>query len=77
MFRRTVRSNNQEVRMAVEKGAKTGDQIVLLSGGPVMTVQEESFDHRGVWAQWFSGKKLERGLFAYGSFREATDADRK
>lgn len=63
--------------MTITSGAKAGDQIVLLSGGPVMTVQEPNFDGRGVWAQWFSGKKLEKGLFSYGSFRAATDADRK
>lgn len=62
--------------MTVSSGATTGDQIVLLSGGPVMTVQEEVRDGKGVWAQWFSGKKLERGHFAYGTFRAATDADR-
>lgn len=63
--------------MTNAQNTKAGDQIVLLSGGPVMTVQEMNYDKTGVWAQWFSGKKLERGQFAWGTFRAATDADRK
>lgn len=63
--------------MTINSGASAGDQIVLLSGGPVMTVKTEEYGGKVVTAQWFSGKKLESGVFAYGSFRAATDDDRK
>lgn len=53
----------------------TGDLVQLKSGGPVMTVEEESYDKTGVWCQWFSGKKLERGQFPYGSVQVPKDDD--
>jgi uncharacterized protein YodC (DUF2158 family) len=63
--------------MATKRKFSTGDSIALKSGGPVMTVDSyasESSDK--LWAQWFSGKKLERGLFPEGSLKAAPpDAD--
>jgi len=40
---------------------KTGDTVQLKSGGPIMTVKEQS--GRDVYCQWFAGKKLEFGYF--------------
>ena len=55
------------------KGFEVGDVVVLKSGGPDMTVQEESTgDH--VWCQWFGGRKLERGRFPIASLVPATPA---
>ena len=51
-----------------------GDLVQLKSGGPVMTVQ--SIDPRGnegLWCQWFSGKKLERGHFKQETLVSAKD----
>lgn len=42
-----------------------GDVVELKSGGPEMTVQSKDGDH--VWAQWFGGRKLERGRFPVAS----------
>lgn len=47
----------------MSKTYKEGDLVVLKSGGPVMTVVDVSPDGSGVWCQWFSGKKLEKGHF--------------
>jgi uncharacterized protein YodC (DUF2158 family) len=44
---------------------KVGDVVELKSGGPEMTVQSTEGDH--VWAQWFGGRKLERGRFPVAS----------
>ena len=51
---------------------KSGDLVELLSGGPVMTVQNkdtlQSGKDKTVYrCQWFNGKKLE-----YGNFHEAS-----
>ena len=44
---------------------KIGDIVKLKSGGPDMTVQDDSNVGETVyWCQWFAGKKLERGRFA-------------
>lgn len=62
---------------------KVGDQVVLLSGGPTMTVKgfRERLDDRAdpdsvvgrdsklVKCQWFAGKKLEEGAFPAESLR--------
>ena len=51
----------------MSKQFKPGDLVVLKSGGPVMTVKEESEFMAGdilVTCQWFSGKKLEGGQFS-------------
>lgn len=48
------------------KGFEVGDVVVLKSGGPEMTVQEESGEGH-VWCQWFGGRKLERGRFPIAS----------
>lgn len=39
-----------------------GDLVQLKSGGPIMTVVENSHDGR-YFCQWFAGKKLEAGHF--------------
>lgn len=39
-----------------------GDQVVLRSGGPVMTVKHSGESE--LVCQWFAGKKLEMGRFA-------------
>jgi uncharacterized protein YodC (DUF2158 family) len=40
---------------------KRGDQVVLKSGGPTMTIDEIVTD--GVWTVWFAGPKRERAHF--------------
>ena len=55
---------------------KIGDLAELKSGGPVMTVQyitpsSTGEDHPG--CQWFSGKKLESGIFSTSSLKPAED----
>lgn len=47
------------------KGFEVGKVVQLKSGGPDMTIQEESGEH--VWCQWFGGRKLERGRFPIAS----------
>jgi uncharacterized protein YodC (DUF2158 family) len=43
---------------------KTGDRVVLKSGGPVMTVLKyEPLDGDEVICQWFQGSKLEEKAF--------------
>lgn len=41
---------------------KPGDQVVLKSGGPTMTI-DSSVSTGGVWAIWFAGAKRERAHF--------------
>ncbi len=55
----------------------TGDQVQLISGGPVMTVQKYEDYQDGYRCQWFAGKKLDSGVFAEDSlqFYVATIAD--
>lgn len=36
-----------------------------------MTVENMMSDGKGLWAQWFSGKKLERGHFSLASLKSA------
>ena len=44
---------------------KIGDIVKLKSGGPDMTVRDESRIGESVYScQWFAGKKLESGRFA-------------
>lgn len=59
---------------------KVGDQVQLLSGGPVMTVKEVVQEHershmkpQGVHCQWFAGKKLESGVFPEESLQVPKD----
>jgi uncharacterized protein YodC (DUF2158 family) len=40
---------------------KVGDQVELISGGPVMTIS--MIGPEAVKTQWFSGKKLDYGFF--------------
>jgi|APEBP8051073352_1049397.scaffolds.fasta_scaffold05387_5 uncharacterized protein YodC (DUF2158 family) len=54
-----------------------GDIVELLSGGPKMTVKETTYDGE-VICQWFSGKKLESGVFNPASiklFDDNSDGD--
>lgn len=44
------------------KKFKTGDLVVLRSGGPQMTVKDVAHNG-GYYCQWFAGKKLESGHF--------------
>lgn len=46
---------------------KVGDLVQLKSDGPVMTVQDIDANGQYLWAQWFAGKKLERGRFPAAS----------
>lgn len=41
---------------------KSGDLVVLKSGGPEMTIKSIYSDE--IVCQWFAGKKLEQGRFA-------------
>jgi uncharacterized protein YodC (DUF2158 family) len=61
---------------------KVGDVVVLKSGGPAMTVQEV-IDPFGVKhqsesfrCQWFSGKKLESGIFPLESLNPSEVMDK-
>lgn len=42
---------------------KTGDVVQLKSGGPKMTVNDPFTHSEIVLCQWFSGSKLESGIF--------------
>ena len=62
----------------MENTFKVGDQVELISGGPVMTVQRVvskspmdimDDDAGHIRCQWFSGKKLEAGNFPAGSLK--------
>jgi uncharacterized protein YodC (DUF2158 family) len=61
-------------------GLKTGDLVVLKSGGPVMTVDAVNTDIyepakvTGVSCVWFVGEKLERVRFDPHSIRKAPRA---
>lgn len=50
----------------------TGDQVQLISGGPVMTVQKYDDLRDGYKCQWFAGKKLDFGIFAEDSLQSFT-----
>lgn len=47
---------------------KTGDIVVLKSGGPEMTVRDKA-SNGGYYCQWFAGKKLESGHFPEDSLQ--------
>ncbi|MEH3413987.1 YodC family protein [Phytobacter diazotrophicus] len=55
-----------------------GDQVVLKSGGPVMTVEKAlTGNTTGVFTgnyrcQWFAGKKLDSGIFPEESLDQFT-----
>lgn len=57
---------------------KKGEQVVLRSGGPAMTVEKEiTNSSTGVFngnyrCQWFAGKKLDSGLFPEESLDKFT-----
>ncbi len=47
---------------------KTGDIVMLKSGGPDMTVQSATAAGSNIFfCQWFAGKKLENGRFQENS----------
>lgn len=56
----------------------SGDQVVLKSGGPVMTVEKAIIGNTtGVFSgsyrcQWFAGKKLDSGIFPENSLDQFT-----
>lgn len=50
---------------------KVGDQVVLKSGGPVMTVNSAFGDT--VNCAWFAGKKREQGTFGNESLKPAPE----
>jgi len=52
---------------------KTGDTVKLISGGPIMTVEDPHYlSDRNVLCQWFAGKKLEHGEFSADSLIRAS-----
>ena len=59
---------------------KSGDLVVLKSGGPVMTVDTVNTDIlddnkiTGVLCVWFVGEKLERVRFDHRALEAGTDA---
>ena len=56
---------------------QTGETVKLISGGPIMTVQE-ILPNNEVQCQWFAGKKLESGYFPPDSLiRVSTDEKEK
>jgi len=50
-----------------------GDIVILKSGGPDMTVKDVDTGGKYVTCQWFSGKKLEQGLFPTGGVEFVTN----
>jgi len=50
-----------------------GDIVQLKSGGPRMTVEENSSTTTYVVCQWFAGNKLERGTFQPESLKKVQD----
>lgn len=67
--------------MAKTESFKIGNQVQLLSGGPVMTVQRIDEGSRisgiTIYCQWFAGKKLESGRFAPDTLRHVTEDEVK
>lgn len=47
----------------IEPKYKVGDIVQLKSGGPNMTIQNVPAGGISYGCQWFSGKKLEHGVF--------------
>ena len=52
-------------------GIELGDQVALKSGGPVMTVEEETGLHE-VSCSYFDGKKLIRQKFPVAAIRKVS-----
>ncbi|TKB43977.1 YodC family protein [Thalassotalea mangrovi] len=50
---------------------KSGDIVMLKSGGPEMTVKEE-VSPNNYKCQWFAGKKLDMGVFPFDSLTTIT-----
>lgn len=57
---------------AKSKTFAVGTIVKLKSGGPDMTIQGEATSGGHLYAQWFAGKKLERGSFPIDSLEEVT-----
>lgn len=51
-----------------KKRFKIGDTVRLMSGGPIMTVEEAG--QAEIKCQWFAGKKLEYGYFPVESLNK-------
>jgi uncharacterized protein YodC (DUF2158 family) len=71
-------SKNTGISDAFRKKFPKGMKVKLVSGGPTMAVKGyHEFDETMV-CQWFSGKKLESGMFAPETLVVVTDdADEK
>lgn len=57
-----------------------GDQVVLKSGGPIMTVQQILGTETGKFSyrcQWFAGKKLDSGAFPENSLVLSEESNTK
>jgi uncharacterized protein YodC (DUF2158 family) len=54
---------------------KPGDLVRLRSGGPVMTLQQVSYDGESVYCQWFVNGKLHTGQFPPSSLKRASEDD--
>ena len=55
---------------------KTGDKVQLISGGPIMTVDElmsGPFQEGKYHCQWFSGSTLKSGYFQHDALKPVTD----
>lgn len=61
----------------VDQELRVGDTVRLnVKNSPDMVVQKVVDNGNGVWATWFSGKKLERAHFATATLvRARTEAD--
>jgi uncharacterized protein YodC (DUF2158 family) len=46
----------------IENDFNVGDTVKLISGGPIMTIENNSYFDK-IRCQWFAGKKLESGSF--------------
>jgi uncharacterized protein YodC (DUF2158 family) len=75
-YRRTQQYNNSAGNLAekridmASKKYKAGDQVQLISGGPVMTVKKVvDFEDDTYWCQWFVGSKLHTGQFTTDSLQ--------
>jgi uncharacterized protein YodC (DUF2158 family) len=58
--------------MSKNNDFKTGDIVRLKSGGPDMTVSQRAINPDTIHCQWFSGKKLEAGIFKLESLTAVT-----
>jgi uncharacterized protein YodC (DUF2158 family) len=54
-------------------GIKTGETVMLKSGGPTMTVNQvgDLYGTLTAWCDWFDGKKAVNGTFPVTSLKPA------